>query len=396
MTTAGPTGSRSDNYGYDGSGNTTARPGAGGTNQALVWDAEGNLSSLTEGANVTTFLYDADGNRLIRRDPAGTTVYLGDTELRVAGGIRRATRYYHHGGDVVAVRGGGKVAWLVPDAHGTDELAIDAATLAVTRQYTLPYGAARGPAVSNWPGERGFVGGTVDGSTGLTRLGARDYDPGTARFLSADPVVDHTDRQQVNGYAYANNNPTTFTDQDGRKVKIPKPTGVVFGEIRSILEMAQRDVTDWPDVYPYHEVYPTNYGRDIRDSPVGSCHGGDPAPAIACGMRSTGQVERVTYVSMPRECVGWNECITPRPYESVPVFVDDDQSAPEVWSPRSGGGRSAVAAAGFGRPGPELDRRWRRLSGLTVPAGYGRLWGGDRWYDWAGRSRRWCLSRDCS
>lgn len=49
-------------------------------------------------------------------------------------------------------------------------------------------------------------------STGLTTLGAREYDPDTGRFISADPIVDYTDPQQINGYAYANNSPVSFSD----------------------------------------------------------------------------------------------------------------------------------------------------------------------------------------
>jgi RHS repeat-associated protein len=59
------------------------------------------------------------------------------------------------------------------------------------------------------------VGGTADGTTGFTDLGAREYDPVTGRFLSADPVQDPTNPQQLNGYAYANNNPETSSDPSG-------------------------------------------------------------------------------------------------------------------------------------------------------------------------------------
>lgn len=52
-------------------------------------------------------------------------------------------------------------------------------------------------------------------STGLLQMGARQYDPTTGRFLSADPIIDYTDPQQINGYAYGLNNPVTFSDPDG-------------------------------------------------------------------------------------------------------------------------------------------------------------------------------------
>ena len=40
--------------------------------------------------------------------------------------------------------------------------------------------------------------------------------PDTGRFISVDPVIDASDPQQLNGYAYANNSPETFSDPDGQ------------------------------------------------------------------------------------------------------------------------------------------------------------------------------------
>jgi RHS repeat-associated protein len=62
--------------------------------------------------------------------------------------------------------------------------------------------------------DKGFVGGTLD-NTGLTHIGAREYDPAIGRFVSVDPVMDTADPQQWNGYAYANNSPITYSDPTG-------------------------------------------------------------------------------------------------------------------------------------------------------------------------------------
>jgi RHS repeat-associated protein len=88
----------------------------------------------------------------------------------------------------------------------------------VTQRRYDSFGNLRWPFPGSWPGTRGFVGGTVDSTTGFTNLGAREYDPGTGRFLSVDPVLETDDPQQMNGYSYAANNPVTFSD----------PTGLMF------------------------------------------------------------------------------------------------------------------------------------------------------------------------
>jgi RHS repeat-associated protein len=162
-------------------------------------------------------VYAVDGTRLIRRDPQAVTLYLGNQELRLnrAGGNPTVTRYYTHGDRTIAMRTGtGVLTWLASDHQATDQIAINSGTLAVTRRRQLPYGAPRG-ATTAWPGERGFVGGTLDRGTGLTHLGAREYDPATGRFVSVDPIMDLADPEQMNGYAYSNNSPVTYSDPSG-------------------------------------------------------------------------------------------------------------------------------------------------------------------------------------
>ncbi|MFF3246850.1 polymorphic toxin-type HINT domain-containing protein [Streptomyces sp. NPDC002870] len=213
-----PTGDRQSTYEYDDSGNTTKRT-IGGNTQTLEWDAREKLTKAKEASgSETTNLYDASGSRVQRKDPSGTTVYLPGMELRLpAGGSKaEATRYYTHLGETVAVRSdNGKVSFLASDHHGTGELAIDSATGAVSQRRFDPYGVDRGEATGTWPGEKGFVGGTIDSSTGLTHLGAREYDAVIGKFISVDPIIDYRRPQQINGYAYADNSPVTLSDPSG-------------------------------------------------------------------------------------------------------------------------------------------------------------------------------------
>ncbi|MCP2323306.1 RHS repeat-associated protein [Hamadaea flava] len=46
----------------------------------------------------------------------------------------------------------------------------------------------------------------------LTTVGAREYDPTVGRFISADPVANYLNPQQLNGYAYASNSPLAKSD----------------------------------------------------------------------------------------------------------------------------------------------------------------------------------------
>ncbi|MFJ4836474.1 RHS repeat-associated core domain-containing protein, partial [Streptomyces sp. NPDC088747] len=218
-TTTGTT-TTSNSYTYDATGNTRTRVLDGKT-QTLDWDDEGHLAKATnaDGTSVS-YLYDADGNRLLSRDDSGTTLYLGDTEVRLAKGTTTTTgtRYYTWAGQTIAVRtSSGSLQWQVTDAHDTAETAVDATTQTITRRRLDPFGNPRGtqPTTTAWLGDKGFVNGIQDTTSGLTHLGAREYDPTIGRFISDDPVLELTDAQQIDGYTYAADNPLTGSDPNG-------------------------------------------------------------------------------------------------------------------------------------------------------------------------------------
>ncbi|MER5863542.1 polymorphic toxin type 24 domain-containing protein [Kitasatospora sp. NPDC002040] len=194
----------------------------------LTWNTEGKLASTTQGTATTTYLYDADGNQLIRRNPGKTTLNLGGDELVYDTNAKTfiGTRYYPIPGGLTIVRTGagtapGAFVAQLADHHGTDTASIDLSTLAVTRRPTDPFGNPRDtlPKASAWAGNQGFIDGTKDNTTGLTNLGARQYQPTTGRFISPDPILDPADPQQWNGYAYSNNNPINFSDPSGLKLQ---------------------------------------------------------------------------------------------------------------------------------------------------------------------------------
>ena len=215
-TTAATTGSttRTRTFTADPAGNTLTRVD-GATTQTMTWDPEGHLSTVKTGATVkATYLYDADGNRIIRREAGRTTLYVGPTELTVtqATGVLSVQRYYTFNGRTIAVRNGPgltNVAVLFTDPHNTATHAAAATTSTLTVRRTTPYGSARGPAVT-WPGDHGFLDGPTDTTTELTHLGAREYDPALARFLSVDPLLDPYEPLRLNAYSYGKNNPLRY------------------------------------------------------------------------------------------------------------------------------------------------------------------------------------------
>lgn len=177
----------------------------------------------------TSYVYDAGGNQLIQRNPGKNTIRLGADELTYDTKAKTltGTRYYPIPGGLAMVRVGTTAMSIQQaDHHGTGLLSVDSATLAVTRRAADPFGNPRGPqpAPGAWDGDKGFVGGTLDEATGLTNLGARQYQPSTGRFISTDPLLVPTDPQQWNGYAYSNNDPINLSDPSGLR-----PEGVCGG-----------------------------------------------------------------------------------------------------------------------------------------------------------------------
>ncbi|MCX2970996.1 MULTISPECIES: polymorphic toxin-type HINT domain-containing protein [Streptomyces] len=230
-------------YSYDAVGNTTARM-VGGDTQNLAWTPENKLTTVDtddDGTADVRYVYDAAGNRLLERTPTGATLFLGDTEVTVdtTGNATQARRYYTHPGAPTTVRSTGgsadradhELTVLLADHHNTANTAVTLADgMPVQRRKFDPFGNPRGTEPTAWPGRDSFLGtGIDDPATGLTHIGAREYDPTTGRFISVDPLIDITDPTQMNGYNYANNNPVTLWDPSGLR---PLITDSVDGDAR--------------------------------------------------------------------------------------------------------------------------------------------------------------------
>jgi RHS repeat-associated protein len=252
--------------------------GVNATTQSYVFDAFGNINSVTtDGQFYSTFTYpstnrfsgatyDDSGNMLAWDDLTFDWYTTGEIHGRTGPSINR-TFYYDADGERIishnhqsgvstfAIRGlGGKVlrtydydsavwAWT-KDYIYRNGLLLAAETPTETKHFTLDHlGSVRvetdgsgiyqkyhayygfgGEANTTWDEEvMKFTGherdleGTVPDNDDLDYMHARYYSPYLARFLSVDPVYSGNSEssQSWNMYAYAINNPIRYIDPNG-------------------------------------------------------------------------------------------------------------------------------------------------------------------------------------
>jgi len=195
-------------YSYDAGGNLLSD----GTN-AYNWDARGQLTSVNGPGLSASFQYDAFGRRTSKTVNGQTTDFLydGDNVVQEQAGGGPLANLLTGGLDELFLRvdGAGPRAYLT-DALGSTLALLDAAGVPQTRYTYDPFGQSvtDGQASAN-PAQ--FAGRENDG-TGLYYNRARYYSPGLRRFISEDPAGF---AGGINAYAYAGNNPVSFTDPHG-------------------------------------------------------------------------------------------------------------------------------------------------------------------------------------
>lgn len=162
---------------------------------AYVYDAWGRRSRKTRAGSVTFFLRDESGELLAEIDSGGGTV----REY-----VRASGRLYG------AIESDGSYSGYVQDGLGSARLGVGQDGAVRFRQDFLPYGELSQAQYGERP-SIGYLGAEQDAETGFCYLKQRYYDPGTARFLSPDPLRS----AGLPEYAYALGDPLTFSDPGG-------------------------------------------------------------------------------------------------------------------------------------------------------------------------------------
>lgn len=203
---------------YDGADRLVRRSSPDGTTR-YSYDGRGNLVRVAMPERTIEHVIDGLGNRtatLVDGRRFRGYVWQGD---RLVGWIDDRTGRHHvlvHGADRAPdaiLVDSGRVLALVNDHLGSPLLTIDAETGEVLRRLRHDPDGNVLEDTAPWLHPLGFTGGLAGDGTGLVHLGAREYDPGIARFTSRDPLL--LAGGQLNFHAYAHDDPMNFVDPDG-------------------------------------------------------------------------------------------------------------------------------------------------------------------------------------
>jgi RHS repeat-associated protein len=107
------------------------------------------------------------------------------------------------------------ITYYYTSPQGTVLATADAAGNIISSTDYRPFGSQALGTPSQGPGYAGHV---DDPDSGLIYMQARYYDPASGRFLSVDPATSEPgEALAFNRFAYANNNPVSNIDPDGRQ-----------------------------------------------------------------------------------------------------------------------------------------------------------------------------------
>lgn len=209
-----------NSYEYTVNGDLAAKTNAGGTT-VYTHDALGNLTGVNLPSGVLIeYVYDGR-NRLIAKKKDGVVDYrliyagqLAPVAKVDATGTTLETYVYGLGVNSpdYIVKDGERYR-LVKDHLGTPRLVVNSTTGEVVKRLDLDEFGNVANEAGDFDLLFGFAGGIRDTDTGLTKFGARWYDPETGRWLEKEPLGF---RGSYNFYNYCDGDPVNHVDRNGR------------------------------------------------------------------------------------------------------------------------------------------------------------------------------------
>ena len=215
-------GTQSRSYTYDAVGNVTAQTGNGGRRFTARYDGLGHLVVLdpdaASGEAAESYWYNAINQRVRKNGPRGDYRYLYSPDGKLLAETEKSsstigTIYIYFDDEVVALVRNNAVYQVLNDRLGRPEVIVDAAKEVVWRASHGAFGRSVAFVKPSFGAfNLGFPGQYYDEASDLWFNSHRYFDASIGRYIQSDPSgLDGG----MNTYAYANNNPTFFTDPQG-------------------------------------------------------------------------------------------------------------------------------------------------------------------------------------
>jgi RHS repeat-associated protein len=178
------------------------------------YDDFGNLASATAGASAVTYASNGDGLRVSATSGGSSASYLWDQAAGLPSLLSDGTSgFLSADATLLAETSASSSAYPITDALGSVRGLTDSSgSLSASASYDV-FGSVRSSSGS--VGSLGYTGALSD-SSGLVYLQARSLDPASGTFTSRDPLTPGGPGiTGFNPYAYAGQNPTTYSDPSG-------------------------------------------------------------------------------------------------------------------------------------------------------------------------------------
>ena len=182
----------------------------------FTYDGFNRLATSTTAAETTTYVYNALGQRMKKFNQNGLSTvfhYGPNGELLWEKDQAGNTKAYVwlDGRPLARIDNDSQIYYYHVDHLGTPQSMSDAAGTTVWKADYEPFGKAN-VKVNTVENNLRFPGQYYDRETGLHYNYFRDYDPGTGRYVEADPIGLEGG---LNVYGYVDGNPLSYVDQLG-------------------------------------------------------------------------------------------------------------------------------------------------------------------------------------